>query len=574
MRKDTGSTANADDKATALSAQTKLETEQFTRPQITAREQLLFHSSRAKHLPQFSKRNVIVFHAVGDRAFTEVIVLLCRSRTLGRGALLGRRWALGRTGCGTIVTASSATTRPSATDATRVATFFIATTATGRSAVTTRAAEELHLLTDDAHAGALLAGLLVFPGIHLQAAFDEDRAAFVKIFSGELGHLGPEDDIHESDFLHFLTAVRGVHAVHGETDVAHRAAFGRVAHFGVAGQIADEHDFVVGGHNGASLPPPVPEGKNFVILVTLKSVPCWRLMLELIDGLILHLATERGLSTNYQLLVRRVLEAFASWFKSKHDSASVAAVTTEHVSGFLGQRKKDGIAASSARVELIAVKIFFRWLTARKHIPADPADPILPPRQEKHLPDSLNEQDVRKLVESVNGTKPLDRRDRAILELFYASGVRLSELADARLEHLSLEEGWIRVTGKGSKTRLSPVGGAAREAIAAYVEHARPELVGPKSQSHIFISRNGTRLTTARIQQIVKERAVLCGMDPARVHPHLLRHSFATHLLNNGADLRVIQEMLGHADISTTQIYTHVDQARLKDVHRRFHPRA
>ncbi len=317
----------------------------------------------------------------------------------------------------------------------------------------------------------------------------------------------------------------------------------------------------------------MPEGKNFVMGRAQTRGMLW-LMLEFIDGFILHLATERGLSTNYQLLVRRVLEAFASWFKEKYDSASVVAVTTEHVSGFLGQRKKDGIAASSARVELIAVKIFFRWLTARKHIPADPADPILPPRQEKHLPDSLNEQDVRKLVESVDGTKPLDRRDRAILELFYASGVRLSELADARLENLSLEEGWIRVTGKGSKTRLSPVGGAARDAIAAYVEHARPELVGPKSQSHIFISRNGTRLTTARIQQIVKERATLCGMDPARVHPHLLRHSFATHLLNNGADLRVIQEMLGHADISTTQIYTHVDQARLKDVHRRFHPRA
>ncbi len=309
--------------------------------------------------------------------------------------------------------------------------------------------------------------------------------------------------------------------------------------------------------------------------VALKPGPCHAGgVLELIDGFILHLATERGLSVNYQVLVRRFLEAFASWFKEKHLSEKPAAVTTEHIAGFLAQRKKDGIAASSARIELIAVKIFFRWLTARKHIPSDPADPILPPRQEKHLPDALNEQDAQKLVESVNGTSPLDRRDRAILELFYASGIRLSELADARLENLSLEEGWIRVTGKGSKTRLSPVGGAALESIAAWLEHARPELVGPKTQSHVFITRNGTRLTTARIQQIVKERAALCGLDPARIHPHLLRHSFATHLLNNGADLRVIQEMLGHADISTTQIYTHVDQARLKDVHRRFHPRA
>lgn len=295
---------------------------------------------------------------------------------------------------------------------------------------------------------------------------------------------------------------------------------------------------------------------------------------EHIDGFILHLATERGLSVSYQLLVRRFLEAFASWFKVRHASESPAAVTTDHIAAFLAQRKKDGIAASSARIELIAVKIFFRWLTARKIIAADPADAILPPRQEKRLPESLNEAEARQLVESVNGTAPLDRRDRAILELFYASGVRLSELADAKLENLSLEEGWIRVTGKGAKTRLSPVGAAARDAIAAWLAHGRPALVKPKTQSYVFISRNGTRLTTARIQQIVKERAAQCGLDPARIHPHLLRHSFATHLLNNGADLRVIQEMLGHADISTTQIYTHVDQARLKEVHRRFHPRA
>lgn len=296
-------------------------------------------------------------------------------------------------------------------------------------------------------------------------------------------------------------------------------------------------------------------------------------MQELIDGFIIHLATERGLSVNYQLLVRRFLEAFASWFQERHKSGNAKDVTTEHIGGFLAQRKKDGIAASSARVELIAVKIFFRWLTVRKHIATDPADPILPPRQEKRLPHSLNESEARQLVESVTGAAPLDRRDRAILELFYASGIRLSELADARLENLSLEEGWIRVTGKGSKTRLSPVGVASREALEAWLKHGRPELVGAKTQSHIFISRNGTRLTTARIQQIVKERAEQCGLDAARVHPHLLRHSFATHLLNNGADLRVIQEMLGHADISTTQIYTHVDQARLKDIHRRFHPR-
>ena len=296
-------------------------------------------------------------------------------------------------------------------------------------------------------------------------------------------------------------------------------------------------------------------------------------VLELIDGFILHLATERGLSTNYQILVRGFLEAFASWFKEAHDSESPAQVTTDHITSYLARRKKDGIATSSARVELVGLKIFFRWLAARRHIPADPADAILPPHTETHLPETLSEGDVRRLIESVDGTAPLDRRDRAILELFYASGLRLSELLDARLENLSLEERWIRVTGKGSKTRLIPVGGSAREAIEAYLEHARPKLVKPKTQSHIFLSRDGKRLSPERIRAIFLERAKACGLEQ-HIHPHKLRHSFATHLLNHGADLRVIQEMLGHADIATTQIYTHVDQARLKATHRQFHPRA
>ncbi|MCX6858077.1 MAG: tyrosine recombinase [Verrucomicrobia bacterium] len=296
-------------------------------------------------------------------------------------------------------------------------------------------------------------------------------------------------------------------------------------------------------------------------------------MLDAIDSFILHLATERGLSTNYQILVRGVLEAFASWSQEDQKLGNVADVTTQTLSDYLARRKRDGLAASSARIELVALKIFFRWLAARGKRVGDPAEPILPPRQEKHLPDTLNEQDARTLVESITGNSALDRRDRAILELFYASGLRLAELVNARLENLSLEEGWIRVTGKGNKTRLSPVGGAAREALAAYLEHSRPELVGKKTQSHIFISVRGALLTRMRVYQIVKERAKAAGLED-RVHPHLLRHSFATHLLNNGADLRVIQEMLGHADIATTQIYTHVDQKRLKQVHRQFHPRA
>ena len=160
-----------------------------------------------------------------------------------------------------------------------------------------------------------------------------------------------------------------------------------------------------------------------------------------------------------------------------------------------------------------------------------------------------------------------------MVELLYASGLRISELANARLENLLLEEGVIRVTGKGNKTRLVPVGKKACAALAAYLEQERPGMVKKRTGSEIFLSVRGGKLTTVRIWQVLKRIARHAGFE-TNVYPHLLRHSFATHLLGNGADLRVIQEMLGHADISTTQVYTHVDQQRLKAVHHRFHPRA
>ena len=160
-----------------------------------------------------------------------------------------------------------------------------------------------------------------------------------------------------------------------------------------------------------------------------------------------------------------------------------------------------------------------------------------------------------------------------MLELLYASGLRISELAGAKLENLNLEEGVVRVTGKGNKTRLVPVGRKACAAIATYLEEERPRLVKRRSGGEVFLSTRGRRLTTVRIWQIVKAVARRSGLE-TNVYPHLLRHSFATHLLGNGADLRIIQEMLGHADISTTQVYTHVDQQRLKAVHHKFHPRA
>jgi integrase/recombinase XerD len=286
------------------------------------------------------------------------------------------------------------------------------------------------------------------------------------------------------------------------------------------------------------------------------------------DAFILYLATERGLSAAYQLSVRQTLDALAGWLAKK----TLADVGTDELSAFLASRKAAGLAASSLRITTVHLKVFFRWLAARGKLPMDPAEPLLSPRPEKTLPETLHGQQVARMLDSIDTTKFLGKRDRAMLELFYASGLRLSELCTARLENLDRDEHFIRVTGKGNKTRIVPVGRIAEEMLDRYLASERKELVNKKSSSHIFLSVRGGKLSPDRVRQVVKERAAMAGIDQ-NVYPHLLRHSFATHLLEGGADLRVIQELLGHADISTTQIYTHVDSARLKAVHKKFHPR-
>lgn len=292
-----------------------------------------------------------------------------------------------------------------------------------------------------------------------------------------------------------------------------------------------------------------------------------------VDEFILFLAAERGLSTNYQLSTRQSLETFTKWLSATHGFNHPADVTSQHLSDFLAHRKRSGLAAASIKVEAVALRIFFRFLITRHHLRVDPGEFISIPRIERYLPDTLNIPQIESLITAVGDRDPFALRNRAIFELLYASGLRVSELCNARLENIDLEAGWIRVTGKGNKTRVVPVGGKARDAIARYLATERPTLVGPKTGAEIFISSRGKKLTPARIWQLVKSYASIAGIE-ANVYPHLMRHSFATHLLSNGADLRIIQELLGHADISTTEIYTHVDQKRLKAVHKSFHPRA
>ena len=285
------------------------------------------------------------------------------------------------------------------------------------------------------------------------------------------------------------------------------------------------------------------------------------------DRFIRFLATERGLSDAYQASVRQTLDALAKWMQ-----VPLRDLGTDELAAFLLARKTEALNAASLRITTVHLKIFFRWLVATDALEMDPAEPLLAPRPDSTLPETLHAEELVKLLESIDPAQPLGRRDLAILELFYSSGLRLSELCKARLETLDFDEGFLRVTGKGGKTRIVRVGRKALAAIADYLANERPALVTKKTSSHVFLSVRGGALSPDRVRQIVKERAKFAGIDQ-NVYPHLLRHSFATHLLEGGADLRVIQELLGHADISTTQIYTHVDRQRLKAVHKQFHPR-
>jgi integrase/recombinase XerD len=296
-------------------------------------------------------------------------------------------------------------------------------------------------------------------------------------------------------------------------------------------------------------------------------------MEDSIDAFIRFLAVERGLSENYQLSTQRSLSEFAQWCSAEKKIAHPRAVNLPMMSEYLADRKRAGLSASSIKLVVVALKIFFRFLAARGIIERDPTEALALPRIERYLPETLNELQVQQFLERIDTKALHGLRDRAMMEVLYATGLRISELANARLEDFNFEQRIVRATGKGNKTRLVPVGRKACEALAAYLSAERPKLVKPRTSSEIFLSERGTKLTTARIWQIVKKHAQRAGLEK-NVYPHLLRHSFATHLLSNGADLRIIQEMLGHADISTTQVYTHVDQQRLKAVHRQFHPRS
>lgn len=293
-------------------------------------------------------------------------------------------------------------------------------------------------------------------------------------------------------------------------------------------------------------------------------------MLAEIERFLMYLAVERGLSTAYQSSVRQSLDSLVSW--SAAQGLYLGDLGVDELLCFIKFRKNKGLGANSQRILIVHLKIFFRYLASKNLLPSDIAEPLIAPKVQSGLPETVSFEVVRNLLESIDTQQRLGKRDVAMLELFYASGLRLSEICGLRLEDYDAEDGMVRVTGKGGKIRIVPVGVSAQNALELYLRLERFGLVTARTSSHLFISVRGGALSPDRGRSIVKQRAKAAGIE-TKMYPHLLRHCFATHLLENGADLRVIQELLGHADISTTQIYTHVERKRLKGIHQQFHPR-
>jgi integrase/recombinase XerD len=233
---------------------------------------------------------------------------------------------------------------------------------------------------------------------------------------------------------------------------------------------------------------------------------------------------------------------------------------------------KARLSGSSVYLEIAALRALYRYAENEKLLPVNVAENLALPRRWKRLPKALSDAEVERLLVPATPVTPSSLCDQAVLELAYASGLRLAELRGLRLEQLHLEAGFISVIGKGNKERVVPVGRKAVAALQQYLEAGRPKLVTPKSPAAVFLTQRGTPFAHVTLWKRITDRAKRSGIE-RNVTPHMLRHSFATHLLEHGADLRVIQEMLGHASISTTEIYTHVSGSRLREVHRKFHPR-
>lgn len=293
-----------------------------------------------------------------------------------------------------------------------------------------------------------------------------------------------------------------------------------------------------------------------------------------IDDFIVALMLEKGMSENTCTAYRSDLGFFDEFLK-RRGIVEASSVTRELIVEFLAEEREKGLKGSTRSRRTAAIRMFFRHLRERRLVKSNPSDLMDTPKKALPLPRILSEQEVFAMLDKVDGNDARSLRDRALLETMYGCGLRVSEACQLKMEDIVADGELLRIFGKGSKERLVPIGGGAGRALQRYFESARGIFTrGNLSETHVFVTRLGKPFTRQGIFKIIKERAAVVDIAPERVSPHVLRHCFASHMLSHGADIRAIQELLGHADIGTTQVYTHVDTQRFGEIHRKYHPRA
>jgi integrase/recombinase XerD len=303
---------------------------------------------------------------------------------------------------------------------------------------------------------------------------------------------------------------------------------------------------------------------------------------RLVEDFLQYLRHERGQSEHTQRTYAALLGRFVTW-AGEHKIGDWKDVELRHLMSYLQHERERALAnqpkestrrlsSESVYLEIAALRAFYRFAENEKMLPANIAENLSLPRRWKRLPKALTAAEIDNLLKPEKPETPQSLCDQAVLELAYASGLRLAELRGVRLEQLHLDAGFINVIGKGNKERVVPLGRKAIAALERYLQAGRPVLVTTRSPANVFLTKRGTPFAAVTLWLRIKQRVKRSGIE-RNVTPHMLRHSFATHLLEHGADLRVIQELLGHASISTTEIYTHVAGNRLRDIHRKFHPR-
>lgn len=290
---------------------------------------------------------------------------------------------------------------------------------------------------------------------------------------------------------------------------------------------------------------------------------------DTLDAFIDHLWLEDGLAKNTLESYRADLTQFALWLSQ--NQLSLLDASQSNIQQYLAVKFPHSKPRSIGRL-IASMRRFYRYCLRERLLEVDPMLQIDSPKLPRSLPKSLNEQEVEDLLDAPDTSDPIGLRDRAMLELLYASGLRVSELVTIKVTEVSTQDGVVRVTGKGSKTRLVPMGEEAADWIIRYLKHARPEILQRKMSDALFVTNRAAAMTRQAFWYLIKRYAIQAGIHKP-MSPHVLRHAFATHLLNHGADLRVVQMLLGHSDISTTQIYTHVARERLKNLHSAHHPR-